>query len=694
MALEGNWQAALPASQRMDRRKLAALGRDLLARGTRAWLVLRGGQALIEQYAPGLGPADRHSTASLAKSLVGGMSLLLALEDGRVSLDDPAARWIPAWRDDPLKSRITLRQLATHTSGIEDSETPGHTHFDQGGWKEAFWRRDPDPFSIAIHQAPLVCAPGSRFEYSNPGVAALAYGLTAAIHDGPQRDLRSLLAERIMRPLGLSEENWTIGYEQAYAVDGLDLYAAWGGGAYTARAAALVGQLVLNQGAWKDEVLFSPQTLRQVLAPQPPYPPGRPAPASGWMTNANYLWDSLPRDAFVGAGAGHQVLLVVPSRGLVAVRFGSLLSSPADGPEFWASLDRHFFTPLMDCFLDRLPEDARQAPYPPSHVIRHISFASPSTILRRANDSDNWPLTAGPGGWQYTAFGDGQGFAPYTGIKLGVGLARLRGRPAALQTENIHAPQLENMGYGPNGRKASGLLLLEGVLYLLARNAGNSQLAWSPDQGSTWTWGDWAFTESFGFPGFVNFGPNYTGARDEYVYLYSHDGDSAYYPADRMVMARVPRDFICHREYYQFFAGLDGAGQPLWQADIGHRAAVFNHPGRCLRSAMTYHPGLRRYLWWQQLPQVRAAQGAPAGRAHSAGDEADTRFQGGFGIYEAPEPWGPWRTAYFTLEWDCGPGELGSFPTAWLSRGGRSAYLVFSGNDTFSVRRARLLIEP
>ena len=683
MATELDWQAAPPTNQRMDGRKLAALGRELMARGTRAWLVLRSGQALIEEYAPGLGPSDRHGTASLAKSLVGGMSLLLALEDGRVQLDDPAASWISPWREDPVKSRITLRQLAAHTSGIEDSETLGRTHFDQGGWKEAFWRREPDPFSIAIHQAPVLFEPGSRFAYSNPGVAALAYALTAALRGGAQPDLRALLAARILRPLGVADADWTIGYEQAYPVDGLNLYAAWGGGAYTARAAARVGQLVLNRGQWKDEQLFSPQSLRQVLTPQPPYSPGLPAPASGWMTNANYLWNSLPRDAFVGAGAGHQVLLIVPSRGLVAVRFGSLLSSPADGPEFWASMDRHFFTPLMDCFLDRIPEDARQAPYPPSPVIQGISFDPPSTILRRANDSDNWPVTAGSGGWQYTAYGDGQGFEPYTGVKLGLGLARLRGSlqapegvgSADLQTENIRAPELENLGYGAKGRKASGLLMLGDVLYLMARNAANSRLAWSTDRGRTWAWCDWAFTQSFGHPGFINFGPNYAGARDDYVYLYSHDGDSAYQPADTMVMARVPQDALRERERYQFFAGLDAAGEPQWHADIARRAPVFSHPGRCLRSSMTYHPGLRRYLWWQQVP----AQG-----------EADTRFQGGFGIYDAPEPWGPWTTAYFTLEWDCGPGELGSLPTAWLSPGGRSAYLVFSGNDTFSVRRAWL----
>jgi hypothetical protein len=108
---------------------------------------------------------------------------------------------------------------------------------------------------------------------------------------------------------------------------------------------------------------------------------------------------------------------------------------------------------------------------------------------------------------------------------------------------------------------------------------------------------------------------------------------------------------------------------------------VFKHPGSCLRSAMTWSPAIKRYLWWQQIP-------APPG----ARDRGDTRFAGGFGIYDAPEPWGPWTTAYFTERWDVGPGEHGDFPARWMSTDGREMYLVFSGDDNFSVRKATLTL--
>ena len=69
------------------------------------------------------------------------------------------------------------------------------------------------------------------------------------------------------------------------------------------------------------------------------------------------------------------------------------------------------------------------------------------------------------------------------------------------------------------------------------------------------------------------------------------------------------------------------------------------------------------------------------------GKAADTRFAGGFAVYDAPEPWGPWTTAFFTEGWDVGPGETASFPTKWMSADGRTAHLVFSGDDHFAVRR-------
>jgi len=68
------------------------------------------------------------------------------------------------------------------------------------------------------------------------------------------------------------------------------------------------------------------------------------------------------------------------------------------------------------------------------------------------------------------------------------------------------------------------------------RNVGNAQLLWSQDRGKTWQWG-FKMEAGFGSPAFLNFGRNYAGARDSYVYVYSQDGPSAYESDNALTLA-------------------------------------------------------------------------------------------------------------------------------------------------------------
>lgn len=663
---EWNWRAASPESQGMISAELEAAWADLKNRNTAAFLVIRNDRIVFERFTAGYSRTRPHYTASMAKALVGGVALMAAMDDGRIRPDDPASKYIPKWSGDPRKSRITVRHLATHTSGLEDAEEGGAPHERLTGWKGDFWKRLPpprDPFTLSIDAAPVLEAPGTRARYSNPGTAVLSYCVTAALRGAEHANLRSLLKRRVMDPLGVSEAEWSCGYDSATSLDGMTLVAAWGGGSYSPNATARVGRLMLRWGEWQGRRLISERTVNAATTHA-----GMPNHSGlGWWTNrgpdgAGRKWKSAPDDAFGAAGAGQQLLLVVPSLDLIVVRNGERMD---DALSFDAGLETYVIAPVMNAFAVR-----PGAPYPPSPVIEAVAWAPSSAIVRQARDSDNWPVTWADDDDLYTAYGDGTGFDPKVPEKLSLGLARISGSPPDFRGVNLRSPTGEQRGDGESGRKASGMLMVDGVLYLWARNAGNSQLAWSGDRGRTWTWSDWRFTTSFGFPTFLNFGRNYAGARDGYVYVYSHDHDSAYEAADRMILARVPTGEITSRDAYEFFAGLDAGGRPLWTKDLARRKAVFTHPGKCYRSAVTYHAASKRYLWSQILPG------------------GDTRFGGGFGIYDAPEPWGPWTTAYFTEQWDVGPGEMSSFPTKWMSADGKTLHMVFSGDDAFSVREA------
>ena len=321
---------------------------------------------------------------------------------------------------------------------------------------------------------------------------------------------------------------------------------------------------------------------------------------------------------------------------------------------------------------------AQQAPpYPMSAVVTGLTWADATTIVHQATGSDNWPITWADDGEQYTAYGDGWGFDPKVPAKLSLGFARVSGGPPGTGT-NIRSASGEQKGDGRSGKKTSGMLMVEGTLYVLVRNANNngeqSQLAWSSDYAATWTWSSWKFAE-FGYPCFLNFGPNYAGARDDYVYVYSPDTPSAYNETDTIVLARVPRQSVTIKTAYEFFSGFDANGNPAWSSDINQRRAVFTFPGGCNRIDVTYNAPLKRYLL------------VTRSRARVGGKDQ-------FSIYDAAEPWGPWTTVFYTENWDVDPGESAHIPSKWISADGKTGYLVFAGSDSFAVREFTLTATP
>jgi CubicO group peptidase (beta-lactamase class C family) len=344
------WQEATPESQRMSSARLEAARAELEKRDTKTLLIIRHDRIVYEWYAAGCGRTKPHYTASLAKALVGGVSLDVAINDGLLKPDDPAWKYISQWRDDPKKSKILIRHLATHSSGIEDAEEGGKPHDQLTGWKGAFWKRVPDPFTIARDQTPVVFEPGSAFAYSNPGMAMLAYAVTASLSNAIEKDIRMFLRERIMRPIEVPDGEWSVGYNATYEVDGLRLVANWGGGSFSPNAVARIGRLFLRKGNWAGRQILRPEivdlVLRDAGAPRPDrsLPEGPfPRMALCWYTNGDGVWPGVPRDAFCGAGAGNQALLVVPSLELIIVRNGSDL----ERGNFWGGLEKFLFNPVV-----------------------------------------------------------------------------------------------------------------------------------------------------------------------------------------------------------------------------------------------------------------------------------------------------------------------------------------------------------
>ena len=317
-----SWGKAKPASQGLRGAKLRSLGSSLMKRRTKSFVVIRNDKIVYQKYASNYSFSKKHHLASGAKAIVTAVALALARSDARIAPDQLASDFIARWQLDPLKALITVRQLAEHTSGLADAE-----HVDTG-WEADFWNNCcPDPFTVALDQAPMLTPPGTQWSYSNPGFAALGYAVTAALDPAGDRDLRSLLANRVMDPIGAAARQWSIGYNSTFEADGLLLVPGWGGAGYSPDAAARVARLLLRDGDWQGQALIASDAA---------------ADRVGWWRNDEGRWPSLPADAFVAIGAGDEVVLAVPSWNMLVIRFGGWL----DRQEMVVNLEEYLFAPL------------------------------------------------------------------------------------------------------------------------------------------------------------------------------------------------------------------------------------------------------------------------------------------------------------------------------------------------------------
>lgn len=193
-----------------------------------------------------------------------------------------------------------------------------------------------------------------------------------------------------------------------------------------------------------------------------------------WWNNADGTLKDVPRDAYWSWGLYDSLIVVIPSLDIVVARAGQ--SWKRNSEDHYEVL-QPFLGPIVaaveDDLLERMSAKdstgtagiSNKPPYPPSLVITGIRWAAPSKIVRRARGGDNWPITWADDDNLYTAYGDGKGFEPFIDVKLSMGLSRINGPGDNFTAENLRVPSFETLGDGAKGKKASGPLMVDGVLY-------------------------------------------------------------------------------------------------------------------------------------------------------------------------------------------------------------------------------------
>ena len=132
--------------------------------------------------------------ASMTKSFTA-MAILKLRDEGKLSLDDPAARYVPELANLPYPTNdspaITIRHLLTHSEGFPEDNPWGDRQLGQSAETMRAWIKSGIPFSTA---------PGTAFEYSNYGFAIL--GQIVAKASG--KPYAVYVRDNILRPLGMN----------------------------------------------------------------------------------------------------------------------------------------------------------------------------------------------------------------------------------------------------------------------------------------------------------------------------------------------------------------------------------------------------------------------------------------------------------------------------------------------------------
>jgi CubicO group peptidase (beta-lactamase class C family) len=132
-------------------------------------------------------PATIYDLASVTKVVGLTSAALLLVSEGRLGLDDPVARWVPAFRG-PGKDRVTVRHLLTHASGLP-------------AWRPLFRdARTRDAALALVDSTALLRAPGDTFVYSDLG----AIVLTQVVERAAGEPLDRFLDRRVFGPLGMT----------------------------------------------------------------------------------------------------------------------------------------------------------------------------------------------------------------------------------------------------------------------------------------------------------------------------------------------------------------------------------------------------------------------------------------------------------------------------------------------------------
>jgi CubicO group peptidase (beta-lactamase class C family) len=167
-------------------------GTVLIAKGGEVWHESAHGLA-HRGYGIANHPGTRFDLGSINKIFTKVAVAQLAAA-GKLGLDDTIADHLPDYPNPEVAARVTVRQLAEHTSGLGDVFVPAFTEA-----SKTRFRKPEDFFPLFAHE-PLLFEPGTGRQYSNAGYQVLG-AIVAAASGMPYHDY---VAEKVWAPAGMA----------------------------------------------------------------------------------------------------------------------------------------------------------------------------------------------------------------------------------------------------------------------------------------------------------------------------------------------------------------------------------------------------------------------------------------------------------------------------------------------------------
>ncbi|MGE6387246.1 serine hydrolase domain-containing protein [Pseudomonas sp. NPDC078416] len=279
---------------------------------TDALLIIHDGEVVYERYG-GVTRADTpHLTWSMSKSILASV-LGVAFGEGRFKLEDPVARFYPPFGAHP---DIKLQDLLHWASGLDWQEDYEYAPLNSSVVAMLYTRGRGDMARYTAEHA-VASAPGTSYRYSSGDSTVLAAALKSMVGDSAYANYPWTA---LFDPLGITSATWE-----------RDAAGTFVGSSYaymTARDLARIGLLMERGGRWQDRQLLPKAWVDFNLTPfksLTPTPTDE-APGGHWWLNKTAdgkpgPWPDAPPDTFAALGHWGQALYVIPSAGLVIVRY-------------------------------------------------------------------------------------------------------------------------------------------------------------------------------------------------------------------------------------------------------------------------------------------------------------------------------------------------------------------------------------